>query len=347
MLKANAQAMKMLITGATGFVGSHIVRALNAEGQSPRVLYRSLAKLEALEGLQFEAARGDLDDMDSLERACEGCEIVFHVAAKADYWKDDDKSALWRINVDGTRNVLSAARAAGVRRVIFTSSASTIGILPEGQLADENAPFNLPPGRFYYAWTKVKAEEVASEFVAEGLDVVILNPAVIIGPGDLNAISGSFIIETARYGWAVPISSGGLSVIDARDVARAHIHAIERGRSGERYILTNANLSYREWFRLIARACDVRAPVFSTPDALLEPIARLIEAARGLGIHTPMDANQTRLGSSFVYFDGGKARRDLCAPEYDIETSLRDTWRWYAERGYIKHTWLTRLIGML
>lgn len=337
--------MKILITGATGFVGSHIVRALNARDQAPRVLYRSLAKLQALEGLRFEAVRGDLDDIDSLERACEGCEIVFHVAAKADYWKDDDKSALWRINVDGTRNVLRAARASRARRVIFTSSASTIGILPEGQLADENVPFSLPPQRFYYAWTKVKAEEVVSEFVADGLDVVILNPAVIIGPGDLNAISGSFIIETARYGWAVPISSGGLSVIDARDVARAHINAIEHGRSGERYILTKANLSYRDWFRLIARACGVRAPIFSTPDALLEAIARLIETARGLGINTPMDANQTRLGSSFVYFDGGKAQRDLFMPEIDIETSLRDTWRWYDERGYIKHNLLTRLIG--
>ena len=339
--------MKILITGATGFLGSHLVRALNAQGEAPRVLYRSLSKLEALEGLQFEAVRGDLDDVESLERACAGCEIVFHVAAKADYWKDDDKTALWRINVDGTRNVLSAARAAGIRRLIFTSSASTIGILPAGQLADESAPFNLPPQRFYYAWTKVKAEEAVAEFVADGLDAVILNPAVIIGPGDLNAISGSFIIETARYGWAVPISSGGLSVIDARDVAQAHIHAIERGRGGERYILTNANLSYRDWFTLIARACGVRAPIFSTPNALLEPIARLIEAARRLGINTPMDANQTRLGSRFVYFDGGKARRELFTPEIDIETSLRDTWRWYSERGYIEHNLLTRLIGLL
>ena len=339
--------MKILITGATGFVGSHIVRALNKKGQAPRVLYRSLAKLQVLKGLQFEAVPGDLGDIETLRHACEGCEIVFHVAAKADYWKDDDKASLWRINVDGTRNVLTAAQLAGVRRVIFTSSASTIGIRPERQLSDESDPFNLQPERFYYAWTKVKAEEVVSEFVAEGLDVVILNPAVIIGPGDLNAISGTFIIETARFGWAVPISSGGLSVIDARDVALAHINAIDRGLSGERYILTTANLTYEQWFSMIASACRVRAPMLSTPDMLLEPMARLIEALRRLGINTPMDANQTRLGGTFVCFDGSKAHRDLFTPQIDIETSLRETWQWYSERGYIKHNLLTRLINWI
>lgn len=339
--------MRILITGATGFVGSHIVRALNEKGHAPRVLYRSLAKLHALEGFRFEAAQGDLSDIESLGRACEGCDIVFHVAAKADYWKDDDKASLWRINVHGTRNVLSAAQRAGVKRVVFTSSASTIGIRPGRQLADESEPFNLPPERFIYAWTKVKAEELVSEYVADGLDAVILNPAVIIGPGDLNAISGTFVIETARYGWAVPFSSGGLSVIDVRDVAQAHVNAMNRGRSGERYILTTANLGYREWFLMIASACGVRAPILSMPDLLLEPVARLIEALRRLGIDTPMDANQTRLGGSFVYFDGAKAHRDLFTPRIDIVTSLRETWQWYAERGYIKHNLLTRLIGSI
>ena len=337
--------MKALITGATGFVGSHLTRLLVEQGHSARVLYRAQHKLATLDGLEFEAVAGDLDDVALLTAACAGCDVVYHVAAKADYWKDDDREALWRINVEGTRNLLAAAQRAGVPRVIFTSSASTIGIRPGREAADETDAFNLPPERFWYAHTKHEAENVVAEFVAAGLHVVTLNPTVIIGPGDLNAISGSFVIETARFQWLTPISSGGLAVIDVRDVARAHLKAAERGRSGERYILSRANLTYREWFRLIAAACGVRPPLVSLPAALLAPTARLIELLRALGLQTPADANQIRLGGDYVYFDGAKAQRELGAPRIDIETSLRDTYAWYDERGYIKRDLLSRLIG--
>ena len=339
--------MQTLVTGATGFVGSHLTRQLLDAGHDVRALYRSSGKLAILDGLPVEPILGDLDDVESLKRACDGCDVVFHVAAKADYWKDDDRDALWRINVDGTLNVLDAAKSASVRRVVFTSSASTIGIRADGQPADETRAFNLPPERFWYAWTKAQAEAIAAEFAADGQDVVTLNPTVVIGPGDLNAISGSFIIETARYRWATPVSSGALAVIDARDVARAHVIAMQRGRSGERYILNAANLSYRQWYDMIAAACDVRAPMLLTPDWLLEPTARLIKTLRRLGIQTPMDENQVRLGGSRVVFDGEKANRELCAPQIDIATSLRDTWQWYAERGYIKQNLLTRLIALV
>ncbi|MCY4064245.1 MAG: NAD-dependent epimerase/dehydratase family protein [Chloroflexi bacterium] len=339
--------MKALVTGATGFVGSHLTRLLIERGCSVRALYRSEKKFSALGDLDYEAIAGDLDDIAILEAACADCDVVFHVAAKADYWKDDDRDALWRINVHGTRNLLTAARSAGVGRVIFTSSASTIGICPGDAPADESVAFNLPPERFWYAFSKVKAEEIVAEFVADGMDIVTLNPTVIIGPGDLNAISGSFVIETARWQWLTPLSSGGLAVIDVRDVARAHVNAVERGRSGERYILNSANLSYREWFGLIAAACGVRAPAFFMPDWLLEPTARCIELLRALGFQTPMDANQTRLGSAHVYFDGAKAQREIFTPSIDIETSLKDTFDWYERNGYIKRDLLTRLIGLL
>ncbi len=339
--------MKILVTGATGFLGSHVLRLLLDAGYEARVLFRSARKLDVLEGLDFEAVPGDLDDATALGRACAGCELVFHIAAKADYWKDDDRDALWRVNVEGTRNLLTAAAAAGVGRVIFTSSASAIGILPGRDAADETVPFNLPPERFWYAWTKVKAEAVAAEFAAEGLDVVTLNPTVIIGPGDLNAISGSFVLEAARYQWLLPISSGGIAVIDVRDAAAAHVQAIERGRPGQRYILNAANLSYREFFRLIAQACQVRPPLFTMPDRLLAPTARLIELLRSLGISTPADANQTRLGGQHVYFDAAKAARELHQPQIAIDASLRDTYAWYERHGYIKRDWLTRLISAL
>ena len=240
--------MLALITGATGFLGSHVLRQWLADSHTARVLYRSPSKLRLIEDLPFEAVQGDLGDAALLEAASDGCDVVFHVAAKADYWKDSDRESLWRINVDGTRNVLAAAQNAGVARVVFTSSASAIGIRPGFGLADEDSSFNLRPQQFYYAFTKHQAEAVVAEFVAGGLDVVTLNPTVIIGPGDLNAISGSFVIETARWQWLVPNSSGGVAVIDVRDVARAHLAAVEKGRPGERYILNAANLSYSDFF---------------------------------------------------------------------------------------------------
>jgi len=339
--------VQALVTGATGFVGSHLVRLLNEQGYTVNVLYRSPQKLTVLNGLDYHGIQGDLDDIDILKSACEGCDVVFHVAAKADYWKDDDKDLMMRINVDGTHNVLSAAQSAGVKRVIFTSSASTIGFREDGNAADETQPFNLPPERFWYGYSKVKAEEVVADFVTDGLDVVILNPTVIIGPGDLNAISGTFIIESARFQWLAPMSSGGLAAIDVRDVAQSHIHAVEKGRTGERYLLNTANHTYKEWFTMIAKACDVRPPIFTSPDWMLEPTARFIELLRGLGIQTPMDANQTRLGGTNAYFDASKAHAEIFTPQIDLMTSLRETAQWYEENGYIKHNLFTRLIGWI
>lgn len=338
--------MKALVTGGTGFVGSHLVRLLCEQGHSVRVLYRSPNKLSVLEGLDYEAVQGDLDDRDGLQAACDGCDVVFHVAAKADYWKDDDKDLMLQINVDGTRNVLWAAQSANVKRVIFTSSASAVGIRDDGQASDESEPFSLRPERFWYAYSKVLAEEVVAEFVADGLDVVTLNPTVIIGPGDLNAISGTFIIETARLQWLTIMSTGGLSVIDVRDVVQAHLHAVDRGRTGERYILTTANYPYRVWFRMIAEACHVPKPIFTSPDWMLEPTARLIEFLRNVGIQTPLDANQTRLGGTNVFFDGRKAYNELFTPQIDLETSLRETYQWYQANGYIEQSVLTRLLSM-
>lgn len=337
--------MEALVTGGTGFVGSHLVRLLNEQGHTVRVLYRSPQKLAVLEGLDYQGVQGDLDDVEVLKSACDGCDVVFHVAAKADYWKDDDKDLLFHINVDGTRHVLSAAQSAGVKRVIFTSSASAIGFREDGRAADESQSFNLLPERFWYAYSKVKAEEVVAEFVNNGLDVVTLNPTVIIGPGDLNSISGTFIIETARIQWLTPMSSGGLAAIDVRDVVQAHLNAVERGRTGERYILNTANHSYQDWFKMIAEACDVPAPIFTSPDWMLEPTARLIELLRRVGIQTPMDANQTRLGGTNAFYDGNKAYAELFTPQIDLMMSLRETCRWYQDNGYIQHNMFTRFIG--
>lgn len=326
--------MKALVTGGTGFVGSHIVRALNAAGHQAAVLHRSSSKLQALDGLTYQSAIGDILDEASLAAACQGCDWVFHVAAVADYWRADP-NRMFEANVKGTRRVLQAARAAGVKRVIFTSSAAAVGLRDDGQPSDESMAFNLPLSHFPYGHSKHLAEQVVKEAVASGQDVVTVNPAVILGPGDLNMISGSFITQVKRLGPLVPVTSGGIAVIDVRDVARMHLAAAERGRSGERYILTTANLSQRDLLGMIADVVGVRRPFLPTPSFIVSISATLIDLARALGIPTPIDSNQARLGVRNIFFDGRKAWAEFGPPQIDMRQSVRDTYDWYRQNGYL------------
>ncbi|MBI5671540.1 MAG: NAD-dependent epimerase/dehydratase family protein [Chloroflexi bacterium] len=326
--------MKALVTGGTGFVGSHLVRALNAAGHSVRVLHRPSSRLDALAGAGYESVLGDILDDNSLRAACDGCDWVFHVAAVADYWRAD-VARLMKANVEGTRLVLHAAHVAGVKRVVFTSSAAAVGIRADGQPADESVPFNLPPKRFPYGYSKVLAEQEVREAVATGQDAVIVNPVIVMGPGDLNMISGSYITQVKRFGPLVPVTSGGISVIDVRDVARMHLAAAERGRTGERYILGVANYTHRDWLALIADVVGVRRPFLPAPNWALPPVAAAVDLARRFGLSTPVDSNQVRLGGRFITFDFSKAWAELARPEIDMRQSVRDTYEWYRARGYV------------
>jgi dihydroflavonol-4-reductase len=326
--------MRALVTGGTGFVGSHIARALVAAGHTVRVLHRPTSKRDALEGLTYESALGDILDENALQAACESCDWVFHVAAVAEYWRAD-KSHMFEANVEGTRRVLRAARAAGVKRVVFTSSAAAVGQRADGKPADETTAYNLSPEQFPYGYSKVLAEGVVKEAVAGGQDVVIVNPVIVMGPGDLNMISGSYIVQVKRLGPLVPVTSGGISVIDVRDVARMHLAAAERGRTGERYLLMAANYPHREWLGMIADVVGVRRPFLPTPDFVLPPTAALVNLARRVGISTPIDANQVLLGGRNMFVDGSKAWDELAKPQVDMRQSLQDTYGWYQEHGYL------------
>lgn len=338
--------MKALITGGTGFVGSHLARQLIDAGHTIRILHRNSSKLAALAGLDYESAIGDVIDADALRAACTDCDWVFHVAAVADYWRAD-KEWMFEVNVEGTRKVLTAAQETGVKRVVFTSSAAAIGLLEDGQPADETVEFNLPPERFPYGYSKHLAEGVVREFEERGLDVVTVNPVIIMGPGDMNLISGTFILQIHRLQWTVPVTSGGVAVIDVRDVARLHIAAAEKGRSGERYILSTANYSNREWFSMIAETMDVGKPFMPMPNLALPVIAGGIDVLRRVGISTPIDANQARLGGRNVFFDAGKADTELGKPQIDMRDSLRDTYQWYVENGYIKDGFVSGTLGRI
>ncbi|MBC8100685.1 MAG: NAD-dependent epimerase/dehydratase family protein, partial [Armatimonadetes bacterium] len=281
------------------------------------------------------AVIGDILDADALRSACEGCDWVFHAAAIADYWRAD-QARMFEANVEGTRLILQAAQVAGVARVVFTSSAAAVGLRRNGALSDEAAPFNLPPRQFPYGYSKALAERVVAQAVLAGQDVVTLNPVMVLGPGDLNLISGSFILQTKQYGWLTPITAGGACVVDVRDVAGWHVAAAERGIAGERYILGATNIDYAAWFALIAETVGVRRPWLRVPSALLPIIANAIDLARRLGVDTPIDAAQTRLGGAYVYFAYDKAWAAFGAPQYALADTVRDTAAWYVAHGYMR-----------
>ncbi len=326
--------MRGLVTGGTGFVGSHVVRALIDAGYTARVLHRKSSKLDALAGLTYESALGDILDTAALKTACQDCDWVFHIAAVADYWRSDE-AKMFEANVEGTRRVLQAARDAGVKRVVLTSSAAAVGFPKDGKPADESQPFNLSPEHFPYGYSKVLAEQVAQEAVAAGQDVVIVNPVIVMGPGDLNMISGTFVTQVKRFGRLVPVTPGGISVIDVRDVARMQLAAAERGRTGERYILCTANYTQREWLSMIADVVGVGRPFLPVPGFVLPLVANVVDMLRKIGIHTPIDSDQVRLGAQYIYFDGSKAWNELCKPAVDMRQSLQDTYDWYREQHYI------------
>ncbi|MEL6406672.1 MAG: NAD-dependent epimerase/dehydratase family protein [Chloroflexota bacterium] len=326
------------VTGGTGFVGSHVVKALIADGHRVRVVHRASSRLDALTGIpekSLETVIADISDYDTLKKAFRGCEWVFHIAAVADYWRADVQRMM-HINVDGTDTVLRASRDANVKRVIFTSSAAAIG-LPDNprQPSNENVPFNLPPEQFPYGYSKSLAEKVVQKAVADGQDVVIVNPTVVMGAGDLNMISGTYLMQVAQWGALVPRSSGGISVTDVRDVALSHVAAAKHGKSGERYILTTANFPNSTWFKMLADAVDVPAPMIPVPNALLPLGARLMHHLQQLGIETPVDSSQVRLGGRYVYFDGRKAWQQLHTPQVSMQESLDATVKWYCEHGML------------
>jgi dihydroflavonol-4-reductase len=327
---------RALITGGTGFLGSHIARALVERGHTVRVLRRARSPLQLIEGLPVEHAIGDVTDPAALDAAMEGCEWVFHVAAVSDYWRSN-RIKIYLVNVNGTVNVLDAAKRAGVKRVIFTSSGAAIGMREDGRPADETVPFNLPPARFPYGHSKALAEEEVLRAIGRGQDAVIVNPSVVLGPGDLNQISGAGVVELAR-GNVFIYPAGGATVIDVRDVAAAHVAAAERGRTGERYLLGAVDVSHQALLKLIADVVGAPPPFVPIPASITPGLAVVAGWLRSLGVPLPIDANQIRLSARNVFFDCHKAWRELGEPKIDLRRSIEDTYNWYIEQGIIAPT---------
>jgi dihydroflavonol-4-reductase len=336
--------MKALVTGSTGFVGANLCAALVEHGWSVRALHRASSRLDALNGVVVEHAIGDVTEPGTLSAAMRGCDVVFHVAAVADYWRQSAEK-LYRINVKGTRAVCQAALDAKVSRLVFTSSVASLGIPDpcEGsepsqglKLIDESHEFNLPPERFRYGHSKLLAEGVVREFVARGLDAVVVNPSIILGPRDLNQISGSIVVEVAHRRVPPVYPPGGTNYIAVEDVCVGHMAAAERGRVGERYILAAHNLTHREAMQIVCQVVGVPGPRFGLPHVLVGPLAALLDLAGKVARRPlPMNGDQMRLSAEFIYFDPSRAVRELGLPQTPFRETVERAFEWYKTYRYL------------
>lgn len=327
--------MLAFITGGTGFVGANLVEGLAECGIGARVLRRESSSLKALEGLEYESAIGDiLDTPEKLAELMAGCDWVFHVAAVADYWRQG-KAWLYKVNVDGTKNVLAAATLAQPARFIFTSSLAAMGLPRSGELLDEFSTFNLKPNQFPYGHSKHLAEIEVMKAVDADLPAVIVNPTVILGPRDVNQISGSFIIEAAK-GTLKFTTPGGSNFVAVKDVVAGHIAAAEKGEIGQRYILGGENRSFRDVANLACELVGQPKPWLHLPKWVLPGIAVGVAAARlFLGNRIPLDANQVRLSGINIYADNRKAIQELGLAPLPFSQTVQTAFDWYNSHGYL------------
>lgn len=328
--------MKTLVTGATGFIGSAVVRELLAEGVAVRALVRRNADRRNIAGLDIEIIEGELQDAASLVHACRGCDALFHLAADYRLWSPRPEE-IYRVNVDGTRAVLNAAAQAGVSRVLYTSSVATLEPLGAGKLGDEETPASLMDMAGHYKRSKFMAEAVVREFVANGLSVVTVNPAAPVGPRDVKPTPTGRMILDAAAGRIPAYVDTGLSIVHVDDVARGHWLAFSRGRVGERYVLGGANMTLRQILTDIARLVGRKPPRIRLPHNFVLPVAYLSEAAARLTGKTPAaTVESVKLSKKMMFFSSSKAERELGYWARPAQAALKDAICWFLDNGYLK-----------
>lgn len=328
--------MRALVSGATGFIGSNLARELLRDRFQVRALVRPGSDLGNLQGLDLELARGDLTQPESLAPALEGCQALFHVAACYTLWHPQPR-VMYQVNVQGTENILAAARRAGVERVVYTSTVSTVGVPPGGAPGIEETP--LGPGDLvgHYKKSKYLAERVALKFCEEGLPLVVVNPSTPLGPGDIKPTPTGRIVLAFLNGRMPAYINTGLNFVHVRDVARGHILALERGRAGQRYILGHRNMTLRELLEKLGALTGIKAPRLRLPLGLALALAYLDEAIEGrlLRREPAIPVAGVRMARKFMYYDPTKAIQELGLPQTPIEEALEEAVRYFLDRGYV------------
>jgi dihydroflavonol-4-reductase len=327
--------VKAFVTGATGFIGSHVARMLRDAGWEVRCLARPSSSRELLDGVDVEWIEGDVCDLDSLRKGAEGCDGLFHVAALYALWSGEPER-FTAVNVEGTRNALTAAKEAGVRRVVYTSSVACVGEAPPGGLADEDTPAN--PGDLVgpYKRSKYEAEQVALEAAAAGQDVVIVNPSSTIGPGDHGPTPTGKIILDFLEGRMPAYLDTGLNFVDVRDVARGHLLAFEKGQSGRRYILGNreGNLSLKDFLALLGEVSGKKPPRFKIPYGVAWMAGAVSTATASLTGKPPgIPLDGVLMAKHRMFFDPSRAVSELGLPQTPVRLAVSDAVAWFREHG--------------
>jgi dihydroflavonol-4-reductase len=325
--------MRALVTGATGFVGAAVARALVREGWQVRVLARVGSDRRNIQGLPVEVSEGNLADRQSLDRALGGCEALFHVAADYRLGAPDPRQ-LYQTNVEGTRNILDASRQAGVRRIVYTSSVATVGIPADGSPGNEDTPVGVADMIGHYKRSKFLAEQLVRETASSSVPVVIVNPSTPIGPGDVKPTPTGQLILDAAAGRMPAYVDTGLNIVHVDDVAAGHLLAFHRGRPGERYILGGQDMTLREILFEIAQLMGRKPPRIRLPTGVVLPIAYVAEAvARVTGRPGRITLEGVRMARKRMFFSSDKARRELGYQWRPPTEALRDAVAWLREQG--------------
>lgn len=327
--------MKIFVTGATGFLGSHVARVLSEAGADLRLLVRPTSNLKNLQGLNADTATGDLREAGSLERAMSGCDTVFHVAADYRLWVRDPNE-MYGSNVEGTRALLEAARKNGVRRVVYTSSVATIGFRTDGQPADEDSPVSLADMIGHYKRSKFMAEQIAMEAGRSGMEVVTVNPTTPIGEQDVKPTpTGRIVVDFLKRKFPAYVETG-LNLVDVRECARGHIAAFEKGRTGERYILGGEDLTLKQILDKLGLITGLPSPRIKLPYLFAFAAGVVDEAITGMILRREPRAtvDTVRMGKKKMFASSAKAERELGWKILPVDGALRRAVDWFRANGY-------------
>jgi dihydroflavonol-4-reductase len=328
--------MLAFVTGATGFLGSHVARILADQGADLRLLVRATSNLHNLEGLKAETATGDLRDVSSLEKAMAGCDTVFHVAADYRLWVRDP-AEMYRSNVGGTLAVLEAARKNGVQRVVYTSSVATMGFTANGHPADEDSPVALGDMIGHYKRSKFMAEQIALEAGRKGMRVVTVNPTTPIGEQDVKPTpTGRIVVDFLKRKFPAYVETG-LNLVDATVCARGHVAALEKGKSGERYILGGENLTLKQILDKLGKITGLPSPKVKLPYVFAFAAGVVDEAITGRMLHREPRAtiDTVRMGKKKMFASSDKAERELGWKIVPVDAALRRAVEWFQGNGYV------------
>ena len=327
--------MTVLVTGATGFIGSAVARELSDKGTRIRCLVRATSNLKNLDGLCVDIAIGDIRDSDAVHRALKGCDRVYHLAAVYANWLPNP-GLMYHVNEEGTRNVLTACRAAGIEKIVYCSSVAALGAHGKTP-ADESAQFNLNSTRDHYYISKYRAEQVALEFARNGLPVVIVNPSGPVGVRDIAPTPTGALIINLLKGRFPGYVDGGINLIDVTDCARGIVAAMEKGRVGEKYVLGNRNVSIKEYFDLIVNVAGRgKSPSLRIPSWMAVFSGWGYQMLSRITGKPPVtSASWVRVGSHYSWWDCNKAREELGLGQRPLAESVDDAIVWFEANGYL------------